>query len=69
MDIRDKYGDKLASLLDNWNAGFDELEKRIAQAGADPGLDYDEVITALRQHRYKTGAPFEETMQHGKDTR
>jgi len=53
MSERDKNREKLESLLDNWNAEFDKLEVRIRLAGADPKVDYDEVITELRQHRYK----------------
>jgi hypothetical protein len=51
MNEKDKYLEKLKPLLDNWNAEFDELEAKIRMSGADPKDDYDEVITALRQHR------------------
>ena len=51
MNEKDKYMEKLKPLLDNWNAEFDELEAKIRKSGADPKLDYDEVITALRQYR------------------
>ncbi len=56
MSETDKNREKLEFLLDNWNAEFDKLEVNIRLAGADPKVDYDEVITALRQHRYKTKA-------------
>ncbi len=51
MSEEDIYLDKLKPFLDNWNAEFDELEAKIRMSGADPKDDYDEVITALRQHR------------------
>ena len=51
MSERDKYSEELKPLLNQWNAEFDELESMIRKAGADPTVDYDEVITALRQHR------------------
>ena len=51
MQGRDRYKEKLDSLLDNWNADFDKLEAKLRNAGADPTADYDDVITALRRHR------------------
>jgi hypothetical protein len=51
MSKKDEYLEKLKPLLDNWNAEFDELEAKIRMSGADPKDDYDEVITALLQHR------------------
>lgn len=56
MSERDGYRDKIESLVANWNTEFDELEAQIRKAGADPTDDYDEVITALRQQRYRTTA-------------
>jgi len=51
MSEKDKHREQLESMIDNWNAEFDQLEVRIRLSGADPRIDYDEVITALRQHR------------------
>jgi len=56
MSESDKNREKLESMLDIWNAEFDKLEVNIRLAGADPKVDYDEVITALRHHRYKAKA-------------
>jgi len=60
MSESDKYREKLKSLLDKWIAEFDKLEAKIRKADADPKIDYDEQITALRQHRYKAKAELEE---------
>jgi uncharacterized protein YdcH (DUF465 family) len=51
MSESDKYREKLKSLLDKWIAEFDELEAKIRNACANPKVDPDEEITALRQHR------------------
>lgn len=51
MNERDKFIEKFKPLLDKWNAEFDELEAEIRKTGADPKIDYDEVISALRQRR------------------
>jgi hypothetical protein len=51
MSEKDKYIEKIKPLLDKWNAEFDQLEAKIRKCGADPMLDFDEVIIALRQHR------------------
>jgi len=56
MSERDKNREKLESMLDKWNAEFDKLEVNIRLSGEDPKVDYDEVITALRQHRHKAKA-------------
>ena len=53
MSELDIYKKKLEFLLDNWNAEFDKFEARIGKAGADPKVEYDGVISALRQRRYK----------------
>ncbi|MEE4356196.1 MAG: hypothetical protein V2I97_06975 [Desulfococcaceae bacterium] len=52
MNERIMNREKLESMLADWNAGFDKLEDRIRSVGADPGDDYNEVITTLRQHHY-----------------
>ena len=51
---RDNYSEELEYQINKWNIEFDILEDRIRRAGADPKVDYDEVITALRQHKHKT---------------
>ena len=51
MHEKDKYIEKLKPLLDKWNAEFDQLEATIRKSGADPKVDFDEVIAGLRQHR------------------
>jgi len=56
MSETDKNREQLESMLAKWNADFDKLEARIRSSGADPKDDYDEVITVLRQHSYKTDA-------------
>ncbi|MFZ2634376.1 MAG: hypothetical protein WA081_19070 [Desulfosalsimonadaceae bacterium] len=53
MNQNDKYREILEPLIDNWNAEFDKLEAKMKMSGADPEADYDEVISALRQHRRK----------------
>ena len=56
MSERDDYREKIDSLVANWNSEFDELEARIRLYGAEPDGDYDDVITALRQYRYRKTA-------------
>lgn len=51
MSEKEKYMGKLKPLLDKWNAEFDQLEAKIRKSGADPMVDFDEVILALRQQR------------------
>jgi len=51
MPENDKRIEKLKPLLDKWNAEFDQLEAKIGKSGADPRIDFDEVIAVLRQHR------------------
>jgi hypothetical protein len=53
MSERDDYRKNIESLVANWNTEFDELEARIRTNDAEPMGDYDEVITELRQYRYK----------------
>jgi uncharacterized protein YdcH (DUF465 family) len=60
MSIKGKYGDEFESLLINWNADFDKLEDMIGNAGADPAVAYDEVISALRRHRHELKAGLNE---------
>lgn len=50
MREKENYIEKLKPLLDQWNAEFDQLEAMIGKSGADPKIDFDEVIAALRQH-------------------
>lgn len=52
MGERDKYREKLESLLDDWNADFDKLDAMSRHAGGDSKYEWDEVITGLRQHRF-----------------
>ena len=47
MSERNKYSEKFKSLLDKWNAEFDELEEKIRKAGANPE-DLDERIKSAR---------------------
>ncbi len=56
MNEIDKNREKLESMLVNWIADFDKLDARIRNEVADPNGDYDEVIAALRQHRYNVSA-------------
>jgi len=56
MSERDKNREKFESMIANWNADFDKLDARLRIADTDPTDDYDEVITALRQYRYKANA-------------
>jgi len=67
MSESDKYREKLKSLLDKWIAEFDKLEEKIRKAGEDPKVDYDEQITALRQHRYKAKAKLEGFQKDSED--
>jgi hypothetical protein len=69
MSELDNYRKKIKLLLDNWNADFDKLEAGIGKSGANPELEYDGVISALRQHRYNAKSKLEETKQHGQNAR
>jgi len=54
MSENNKYREQLEPLIDNWNAEFDKLEAQMRKAGVNPEDDYDEVISALRQHRIRS---------------
>ena len=47
MSEKDKYTQKLKSLLDKWSSEFEKLEEKIEKAGANPG-DLDERIKSAR---------------------
>jgi hypothetical protein len=51
MTERKKYLENLLFLLDKWIAEFDKIEAAIRKTYADPNVDKDEAMTALRQRR------------------
>jgi hypothetical protein len=66
MIEKDIHIEKLETLLDDWNAEYDELETRIRMAGGDSKRD-DDVITALRQRRSQANTKPEKIQKESKN--
>ena len=68
-NAKDKYVEKREAEIEKWNADLEDLEAKIAAAGADAKakLEHKEHINALRQKRDEAKAKLAEINAAGND--